>query len=53
MILRFLDVGQGDAMVTYHKDTNQIVMIDTGGKMLSNKKTGKSKIMNFLIQSLY
>lgn len=43
VILRFLDVGQGDAMVSYHKDTNQIVMIDTGGKMLSNKKDWQIK----------
>lgn len=43
VVLRFLDVGQGDAMVSYHKDTNQVVMIDTGGKILSSRKEWQIK----------
>lgn len=43
VVLRFLDVGQGDAMVSYHKDTNQVVMIDTGGKILISKKEWQIK----------
>ncbi|MDT3994790.1 DNA internalization-related competence protein ComEC/Rec2, partial [Mammaliicoccus fleurettii] len=32
VILKFLDIGQGDAMIAYHQDVDKVVMIDTGGK---------------------
>lgn len=36
--IKFLDIGQGDAMIAYHHDVNGVVMIDTGGKDNINKK---------------
>ncbi|MCD8801995.1 DNA internalization-related competence protein ComEC/Rec2 [Mammaliicoccus sciuri] len=49
VIFKFLDIGQGDAMIAYHHDVNQIVMIDTGGKDKLKKKPWqtRSKISNY------
>ena len=49
VVLKFLDIGQGDAMIAYHHDVNQIVMIDTGGKDKLKKKPWqtRSKISNY------
>ncbi|WP_239769671.1 MULTISPECIES: DNA internalization-related competence protein ComEC/Rec2 [Mammaliicoccus] len=38
VILKFLDIGQGDAMIAYHQDVDKVVMIDTGGKDKRKKK---------------
>lgn len=49
VVLKFLDIGQGDAMIAYHHDVNQIVMIDTGGKDKLKKKPWqtRNKISNY------
>nr|WP_263313124.1 DNA internalization-related competence protein ComEC/Rec2 [Mammaliicoccus sp. Marseille-Q6498] len=38
VLLKFLDIGQGDAMLAYHLDSQQVVMIDTGGKVETVKR---------------
>lgn len=43
VILKFLDIGQGDAMIAYHQDVDKVVMIDTGGKDKKNKKKWQIK----------
>lgn len=44
VMVKFLDVGQGDAMINYHFDTNKVVMIDTGGKLKSPKEEWKQRL---------
>lgn len=59
IILEFLDIGQGDAMIAYHQDVNSVVMIDTGGKDQHHKEKWqiRNKELNYtdsvLVPDLY
>lgn len=46
VVLEFLDVGQGDSMYAFHMDTNEVVMIDTGGKVEVNQEKWQTKNQN-------
>lgn len=53
VIIKFLDVGQGDSMVAYHEDVKKVVMIDTGGKMIFNQAKWQKRKRNIsLTQSV-